>query len=277
MPENDAAATQAQYGPHRWSAGHHDDGHNSDLRGATFLVSDLRGARFVDCDLTGARIIDATLVDVAVSGYVEGLVVNGVEVTAFVEEELDRRHPERVQLRGIRDAAGFRAMWDTIERLWSAAVDRARRLPEQALHESVDGEWSFVATLRHLVYITDSWASRTISDRELPFHRLGLPQTAYAPVDAAALGMVTDAEPSFDEVLAVRADRLRVVREIVDGLTDSDLGRRCTRSPAPGYPEESRAVAECLAVVMEEECEHLRFALRDLAALESGQPTLASD
>ena len=44
-----------QYGPHRWSAGYHDDGTNEALRGATFLVKDLAGARFVDCDLTGVK------------------------------------------------------------------------------------------------------------------------------------------------------------------------------------------------------------------------------
>jgi len=258
----------AQYGPHRWSAGFHDDGHNDDFRGATFMVRDLRGARFVDCDLSGVKVVDGCLVDVDVSGYVEGLVVNGVDVTAYVDAELDRRHPERVQLREIRDADGFRAMWDTVERLWSKTTERAERLPEAALHERVDGEWSFVETLRHLVFITDSWASRTVLDQANPFHPLGLPQTAYAPADAAGLGMRLDARPSYAEALAVRADRMALVRRLVDGLSDAELGRSCTRSPAPGYPEEERSVGECLGVVLEEECEHHRFATRDLELLE---------
>ena len=33
--------------------------------------------------------------------------------------------------------------------------------------------------------------------------------------------------------------------------------------------EEERAVAECIAVVMDEEIEHYRFAVRDLAVLEA--------
>ena len=233
------------------------------------MVSDLRGARFVDCDLSHVKILDSTLVDVDMSGYVDHLVVNGVDVTEFVASELDRRHPERVQLRKIGSADDFRAMWDTIERLWSDAVARAERLPESALHERVDGEWSFVETLRHLVFIADSWASRTVLDAAMPFHRLGLPQTAYDPADASALGIDLDASPSFAEVMAVRAERMVLVRGLVDGIANSDLGRPCLRSPAPGYPEEARPVAECLAVVMEEECEHLRFALRDLAVLEA--------
>jgi uncharacterized damage-inducible protein DinB len=258
-----------QYGPHRWSAGYHDDGANDAFRGATLMVRDLSGARFVDCDLSGVRIIDAALIDVEVSGYVEGLAVNGVDVTAYVHEELDRRHPERVQLRQVQTADDFRAMWETVERLWSETVARAERLPEHALHERVEGEWSFVETLRHLVFITDSWASRTILDEERPFHALALPQTAYDPSDASVLGMQVDAAPSYADVMAARADRMSVVRRILDALVDADLGRECLRPPAPGYPEEARPVAECLAVVIEEECEHHRFATRDLAVLEA--------
>jgi DinB superfamily len=259
----------AQYGPHRWSAGYHDDGNNDAFRGASFIVADLAGAEFVDCDMSQVKIVDSWLVDVNVSGYISNFVINGVDVTGFVDAELDRRHPERVQLRKVRTASDYRAMWDTIERLWSDTLTRAERLPEPALHERVDGEWSFVETLRHLVYITDSWASRTILDEPMPYHALAIPQTAYAPADAAALGMDLDARPTLAEVMKVRADRMALVRGIVDGLTDTELERVCTRSPAPGYPEEPRTVAECLGVVMEEECEHHRFAVRDLAVLEA--------
>jgi hypothetical protein len=259
----------AQYGPHRWSAGYHDDGNNEAFRGARFTVADLTGARFVDCDMSHVKIVDSWLVGVNVSGYVSNFLVNGVDVTAFVDAELDRRHPERVQLREMRTADDYRAMWDTIERLWSNTVARVEPLPEPALHERVDDEWSFVETLRHLVYITDSWASRTVLDEPMPYHRLGLPQTAYAPADAAALGMDLDARPSLAEVMTVRADRMALVRRIVQGLTDTELERVCTRSPAPGYPDESRSVADCIGVVMEEECEHHRYAVRDLRVLEA--------
>ena len=257
----------AQYGPHRGSAGYH--GANDSFRGSTFMVADLRGTRFVDCDLTGAKIVDGCLIDVDISGYVSNLVVNGIDVTEYVDAELDRRHPERVQLRNIQNADDFRAMWATTERLWSELTARAERLPEPARHERVADEWSFVETLRHLVFITDSWVSRTILDQERPFHPFALPQTAYAPADAAALGMDLDAKPSYDEVLAARADRVAVVHSVLDALTDAELGRPCLRSPAPGYPEGERPVGECLGVLMEEECEHYRFAARDLTTLES--------
>ena len=38
----------AQYGPHRWSAGRHDDGDNDRFRGARFMVADLGGVATVE-------------------------------------------------------------------------------------------------------------------------------------------------------------------------------------------------------------------------------------
>jgi hypothetical protein len=248
------------------------------FRGARFTRADLTGATFRDCDLGKVKIVDSSLVDVNVSGVVANFVVNEVDVTTFVEAELERRHPERAQLREMRTADDYRATWDTIERLWSEAVARARRLPEPARHERVDDEWSFVETLRHLVFATDAWASRTVLDDPRPYHRLGYPASGYLPADAAAIGIDLDARPSFDEVMEARTDRMAVMRRIVDGLTDGELERLCARSPGPGYPDEPRAVRRCLRVVMREECEHHRYAVRDLAVLEAaGLTTEAAD
>jgi DinB superfamily/Pentapeptide repeats (8 copies) len=258
--------TGAQFGPHRFSAG--DGASGTEFRAARFDVADLRGARFTDCDLTGVTIRDGWLVDVSISGYLSNVTVNGVDVADFVSAELDRRHPERVQFREVQDADGFRAMWDTVERLWVDAMDRAERLPAAALTEQVNEEWSFAQTLRHLVFITDAWASRTVLDEPMPYHPIGIPQSWYPPADAAALGIDLMAQPGYAEILAARADRMAVMRQIVSGFTDADLGRICKRSPAPGYPEEERMVAECIAVVMDEEIEHYRFAVRDLTVLE---------
>ena len=239
------------------------------FRGARFTGADLTGATFRACELGKLKVVDSYLVDVSMSGIVGNFVVNDVDVTAFVEAELARRNPERVQLREMKTADDYRAMWDTIERLWSEAVARARRLPEPARHERVDDEWSFVETLRHLVFASDAWASRTVLDDPMPYDRLGYTHTSYPPAAAAAIGIDLEARPSFDEVMEVRADRTSTVRRSVDGLTDGELERLCLRSPAPGYPEESRTVGRCLRVVMNEECEHHRYAVRDLAVLEA--------
>jgi hypothetical protein len=75
--------------------------------------------------------------------------------------------------------------------------------------------------------------------------------------------------PALAEVLEVRDTRMTMVRGIVDGLTDDDLERECPRLPAPGNPEETYTLGRCLKVIMREECEHRRFAVRDLAVLET--------
>jgi hypothetical protein len=173
-----------------------------------------------------------------------------------------------MQFREGRTADDLGATWDTIERLWGTAVERAGRPPAPALDEQVGEEWSFRQTLRHLIFITDAWASRAVLDEPMPYHPIGPPQSWYPDADASALGVDLAAQPDYTELLAVGADRMALVRHIVDSLTEHDLGGRCHRSPAPGYPDEEPSVIECLGV-MEEEIEHYRFATRDLALLES--------
>lgn len=246
-----------------------EDDRQDRFRGAAFTGADFTGATFRDCDLRRVKIVDSWLVDVDMSGLIGHVVVNDVDVTAFVEAELDRRHPERVQCREMRTADDLRSMWDTIEGLWSTMVGRARRLPEEVRQERVDDEWSLVETLRHLVFVTDAWASRTVLDEPRPYAPLGYPHSSHPRASAEAIGIDVDSRPTFDEIMVVRAARMAVVRGIVDDLTDDGLGRWCTRSPAPGYPEEPRTVRACLGVVMQEECEHHRYAVRDLTVLEA--------
>src|SRR5262249_9772211 len=194
-PASPGGPMAAQFGPHRFYAG--DGGGSEQFRGARFDAADLRGARFTDCDLTGVTIRDGWLVNVSISGYLSNVTVNGVDVTDFVGAELDRRHPERVQFREGQTADDVRAVWGTIERLWAKASERAGRLPAAALTQQVNEEWSFAQTLRHLVFITDAWASRTVLDEEMPYHPLGLPQSWYPSSDAAALGIDLTAQPGY--------------------------------------------------------------------------------
>ncbi len=244
-------------------------GPGDDFRGARFTAADLTGATFRDCDLRGAKVADSLLMDVDVSGLVQNFRVNGIDVTAYVDEQLDREHPERAQLREVRTVADHQAMWATVERIWAAAGARAERLPEPLRHERVADEWSFVETLRHLVFATDAWAFRTILDEPMPFHPLGLCHSGYRRADAEMLGLDLSARPSYPDVVEVRTGRLARVRQIVQGLTDAELERTVHRSPGPGYPEEERTVRRCLRVVFDEECEHHRYATRDLAVLEA--------
>jgi hypothetical protein len=236
------------------------------------MVADLAEARFVDfclADLYRGHDRRRLLVDVDISGYVDRLVVNGSRRHAYVDTELDRRHPERVQLRDIRDSDGFRAMWQTVESLWADTTQRARLLPEQTAHERVDGEWSFVETLRHLVFITDSWASRTILDECAPSTRWRCRRPPMRRPTAGRSASTSTRGRLWPRLLEARADRQGVVPGILDDVTDADLAAPAAAAPAPVIPRETAPWPSVLAVVMEEECEHHRFATRDLAVLQA--------
>ncbi len=237
-------------------------------RGAVFAGVDLTGATFRECDLTGVRIVGSVIDDLSVtafSGRLGTVVVEGVDVTEFVAAELDRRHPERVQLRAVRTADDHRAMWATIERLWDATLAGVEDGP--LVHQRVDGEWSLAETLRHLVFAVDVWRGRMILGLEAPHHPLGLPTTDLPDAEAAELGVDLAARPSYAEVLAAFADRRGQVSELLGSVTDADLAGMRTAVPAPSWGEATRSVGRCLRVILDEHCEHHRYATRDLARL----------
>jgi hypothetical protein len=100
--------------------------------------------------------------------------------------------------------------------------------------------------------------------------RSGVVQVGMPPEAAAKLGLDVDAIPTLDEVLAPRLARMATMRRVVDGLTDAELDRVCRRKPADPYPDQEYVVRRSLTVVLKEEAEHHRYAVRDLAVLEAG-------
>ena len=102
--------------------------------------------------------------------------------------------------------------------------------PRQRWTQHVNEEWSFAQTLRHLVFITDAWASRTVLDEEVPYHPLGLPQSWYPPSDAAAVGIELTAAARLRPNAGRPRGRMAGVRGRIEaGRTDDDLGRLCRR------------------------------------------------
>jgi uncharacterized protein YjbI with pentapeptide repeats len=237
------------------------------LSGASFHDVDLTGARFRMVDLSGVVIRGAALVDMDLTGEISNLRVNGVDVAPLVEAELDRRDPDRPKMRPT-DVSGFRDAWDILERLWRHTVARARGMAPELLHERVDGEWSFIETLRHLVFATDAWVTRALLGRPAPWHALDLPHDEMPDLPGVPRDLA--ARPSLEEVLELRADRMETVRRVLADLTDERLAGRTEPVLEPGYPEsESFAVRRCLLAVLNEEWQHRLYAERDLDMLES--------
>jgi uncharacterized damage-inducible protein DinB len=238
-----------------------------DLTGAQLRNVDLTGAQFRGVDLTGAVLRGVELTGAQIYGEIENVTINGVDIGPLVDAELNRRYPDRAKMRPA-DPAGFSEAWDVIERLWDQTVERARRLPPELLHESVDGEWSFTETLRHLVYATDAWIRRAILGDPSPWDPLDLPwdempDTPGTPRDRAA-------RPTLDVVLELRRDRMSTMRQVIEGLTAESLNGHTEPVDGPGWPRpRSYPVRECLLVILNEEWEHRLYAERDLDALEA--------
>lgn len=240
---------------------------DQDLSGSRFERVDLTNAFFRNVYLTGAKLRGAWLVDVELDGEIRNVTINGVDVVPLVEAELDRRHPERAKMRP-RDAAGFREAWDVLERLWDGTVARARSLPPELLHERVHDEWSFVETLRHLVFATDAWVRRALLGEPSPWSPLGLPHDEMP--EGLPVPRDLDARPGLDEVLALRADRMATVRAVLDDLTDERLEGMTDPVTEPGYPESDRfPVRRCLQAIVSEEWLHRLYVERDMDVLES--------
>jgi len=231
-----------------------------DLAGSVFWGANLRGARFRDVDLTGARISHAWFVDVDIDALVDRVVINGVDVTAYVNER-DPWYPVRSMLRASTPE-DMRAAWAALEAEWAKTTAVARALPEEARHESLDGEFSFVQTVRHLVFAIDKWFTAPVLGE--PFDPMGLPNTG--SVEFPWPDLDYGLQPSAAEALAVWTDRASSLREFLASVGTQDLGR-----PIEVLENGMNPLRECIYTVFEEAFWHNRYALRDLAQLEASQ------
>jgi len=234
------------------------DFEDADLRGAQFREVNLTDAQFEAVNFTNVKMRDVWLVNTEIDGMLVGVKINGVDVTQYVTSELKRINPERALMQPT-DPEGMRTAWSAVTERWDAAIERANNLPEATLHESVNDEFSFVQTLRHLVFAIDKWFTVPILGGE--FDPMGLPNTG--SLEFPWPGLDRDADPSFADALAVRRDREDRFKKYLADLQQSDLGQSVEVLENGTAP-----VQGCLHVVFEEQIAHLFYATRDLDALE---------
>jgi hypothetical protein len=242
--------------------------HTRELKEAQFVDVDLRGARFVEADLSGVvmRAVEVSGADIDAPWLIHGtsFLVNGVDVIPLVEASLNQRFPGRAQRRAA-DPDGLRAAWSALESTWTQTLNRVATMPAESVDVSVDGEWSFAQTLRHLILATDTWMGRGILELEQAFHPFGLAGPG-AEDDGLDMSIFTADPPSYAAVVEVRADRVAMVRDYLASVTSDQLD---AIRKNPWAPEEQETVRSCLHVILEEEWEHHRYAVRDLTAIES--------
>lgn len=237
---------------------------DEDLRDVAITRTGMAGATLRDVDLSRVRMRGVYLGHADIDGDIEGLTINGVEVEPLIIAELDGRHPERAILRAT-EPDELQSGWAALEAMWAATMERAATLPPGTVDESVDGEWSFAQTLRHLVMATDSWFGLGIRCDADALHPLGMPFWEWHD-EALAAGLAVDTTPPYDDVLAARADRVAQVRDYLATVTPEGLATQNDGPPWCGSPV---TALDCIRIIGNEEWQHHRFAVRDLDILDA--------
>jgi hypothetical protein len=231
-----------------------------------FDEEDLSGAEFRECDMSRSRMVGVVMKDAEIDGLVTNLVINGVEVVGYVEAELDRRYPVRVLIRSD-DPSDLADGWRQMRDDWDRTVTLVRSMPAGSEHERVDGEWSMVETLRHLVFVHDSWFRRCVLGLDEPFTAMGLGPDFV--LNQREQGLDQSARPSLDEVLRVRDRQASALEEWLAHVTPEQLALTAPVPDGDGWPPYAKGmrVRQCLGTVLNEEWAHHRFCVRDLARL----------
>ena len=234
-----------------------------EFAGATFIRSSFRGATLRSCDVSGVtmRSVDAGGLDIDSHDLFFGsLIVNGVDVVPFVDAELNRQFPGR-ELQKAQTPGGLREGWVAVQAEWQTTVSNTR--PE-LVDAHVDDEWSLAETLRHLVLATDAWLRGGIMGIEQPFHEIGQIFTGAAEM-GFDMSIFRADTPTFDDILAVRAERQQMVTDFLATATPELLAEE--RNNPWGGDDWHPTVGDCVRVILEEEWAHLRYIRRDLALL----------
>jgi hypothetical protein len=237
---------------------------SQEFGGATFVRTSFRGATLRSCDVSGVtmRSVDVGGLDIDSHDLFFGsLIVNGVDVVPFVDAELNRQFPGR-ELQKAQTPEGLRDGWVAVQAAWETTVTNT---PPELVDAHVDDEWSLAQTLRHLVLATDAWLRGGIMGIEQPFHEIGLIFTGAAEMGFDTSNFRPDA-PALEEILAVRAERQRLVADFLSAASPELLAEE--RDDPWGGGDWRPTVGDCVRVILEEEWAHLRYVRRDLALLE---------
>lgn len=233
---------------------------NHDFTDSTFWGVRFHRAKFRDADFSGSTFFHVLLSDVSIDGEIKNLVVNGVDVTDYVNNH-DRWWPLRTKL-APDSVDGLVESWTELAREWSALLDRVARVDPAVVSMSINGEWTLSETLRHLVFAMDKWFTMPILGKHA-YSAIGLPHSSAQ--QRLWPGLNLSASPSFAEILATRAAQHEVFRDFVSMMNFGNLPESVSVEENGDVP-----TTMCFHVVLEEEFEHLRYMIRDLAELGVG-------
>jgi hypothetical protein len=184
--------------------------HSVNLYKAVFEDVNLGGATIRNVNLGSVTIRDATLENAVIdNAHIVGLTINGIRVDHLIEDELDRRDPERVQLR-MADVFDPGEVARVMVRLDHVRAEFYARLcaasPEQRIAHPGPERWSALEHARHLVFAEDMYLNRWLLRNDTPWCRLG-----YLPPFLAE-------NPAFADVGTEPTDDLETVLAAWDAI-----------------------------------------------------------
>lgn len=233
-----------------------------EFEGATFVEASFKGATMRSSDVSGVTMRDVEVngLDIDSHDLAFGtLLVNGVDVVPLVEAELNRQFPGR-ELQKAETPEGLREGWVAVQAAWRETVAST---PPALIDAHVEDEWSLAQTLRHLVLATDAWLRGGIQRIEQPFHEIGQIFTGAAEMGFDVSIFRTDV-PTFEEILAVRAERQQMVTDFLATVGPEQLAEERAN---PWGSDRHLTVSDCIRVILNEEWAHLRYIRRDLARM----------
>ena len=235
----------------------------NEFEGARFVKASFKGAAFDYSDLSGVKMrsVDVAGLDIDSHDLFFGtLMINGVDVVPLVDAELNRRFPGR-ELQKAQTPEGLREAWVAVQAAWAQTVADT---PAELVDARVGDEWSLAQTLRHLVLATDTWLRGASQGVAQPFHEIGQIFTG-AEEMGFDMSIFRVEPPTYDEILAVRAERQGMVTDFLASVTPEVLAD--DRANPWGGGDWRPTVGDCIRVILEEEWAHLRYIRRDLDLL----------
>ncbi len=236
---------------------------SQEFEGAAFIRTSFRGATLRSCDVSEVTMRSADVGGLDIDShdlFFSSLIVNGVDVVPYVDAELNRQFPGR-ELQKAQKPEGLRDGWVAVQAAWVTMVTST---PVQLVDAHVEDEWSLAQTLRHLVLATDTWLRGGIMRMEQPFHEIGQIFTGAAEM-GFDMSIFRPDVPTFEDILAVRAERQQLVADFLATATPELLAEE--RDNPWGRGDWHPTVGDCVRVILEEEWAHLRYVRRDLALL----------
>ncbi len=197
-----------------------------DMSAAVFNDVNLHKVTFRNVNLSGATIRDANLSNVSIDeANIAGLTIFGFDVEALIEDERDRRDPERRRLRArdLGDPDSVREMMDNLE---SLRAQFRRRLeaaaPPALVARPAPAKWSAIEHVRHLLFAEDLYINRWILRNDRPWNQLGLLPTFLAH-DPAYADVGRQPSDDLETILAAWDDVHAVTRAFLADLTPEKL------------------------------------------------------